>query len=89
MLRALRVFNALEQYREVHGREASGLRDLGLSKEAAVDPYSGEPLKLKHTDGGWIIYSVMDNGVDDGGDFNGMKDYGLAPPGRRSVKRDE
>ena len=42
-------------------------------------------LKLKHADDGWIIYSVMKNGVDDNGDFTDMKDDGLAPPRLRNV----
>jgi hypothetical protein len=78
-LRALRIANALAQYRDEHGREASGLSDLSLPREATIDPFSGEPLKLKHTDDGWLIYSVMQNGIDDGGDFTDAKDYGLAP----------
>ena len=67
VLRSLRIFNALTQYRDEHGHEASRLADLSLPKEATIDPFSGEPLKVKHTDEGWIIYSVMQNGVDDGG----------------------
>jgi hypothetical protein len=82
-LRALRIVNALHQYREEHSTEARGLEDLPLSKEATIDPFSGEPLKLKHTDDGWLIYSVMQNGVDDGGDFTDAKDYGLAPRKKR------
>jgi hypothetical protein len=82
-LRALRIFNALRQYAEENGREAGGLADLSLPKEATIDPYSGKPLLVKHTDDGWVIYSVLENGVDDGGDFKDMKDWGLAPPGHR------
>jgi hypothetical protein len=86
VLRALRIYNALTEYREQNGREASGLDDLALPKEATIDPFSGEPLRLKHTDDGWIIYSVMQNGVDDGGDFKDLKDFGLAPPERRATE---
>jgi hypothetical protein len=86
-LRSLRIFNALRQYAEQKGHEARGLEDLSLPKEATIDPFSGEPIKLKHTDDGWIIYSVMDNGVDDGGDFIGMKDFGLAPPRYRATEK--
>jgi hypothetical protein len=78
-LRALRIFNALARYRDEHGREASGLQDLSLPKEATIDPFSGEPLKVKRTDEGWVIYSVGTNGIDDGGDFKDQKDVGLAP----------
>jgi len=86
VLRSLRVFNALTQYRDEHGREASGLEDLSLPKEATIDPFSGDPLKLKHTDDGWVIYSVMQNGVDDGGDFKDLKDYGVAPRNWRAAE---
>jgi hypothetical protein len=83
MMRGLRIFNALTEYREMHGREASGLEELALPREATIDPYSGTPLKLKHVEEGWLIYSVMDNAADDGGDYRQMKDAGLAPPGPR------
>jgi hypothetical protein len=78
-LRALRIFNAVRQYAEKNGHEAAGLQDLGLPKEATIDPFDGKPLKLKQTDDGWIVYSVAVNGVDDGGSFIDMKDYGVAP----------
>jgi hypothetical protein len=81
--RSLRIYNALQQFAEKNGREATGLEELGLPQEAIIDPYSGEPLKFKHTDDDWIIYSVMENGVDDGGDFKGLKDYGVAPAKHR------
>lgn len=77
--RALRINNALREFAEKNGREATGLEELNLPKEATVDPYSGGPLKLKQTEGGWIVYSVMENGTDDGGDFKELKDYGVAP----------
>ena len=41
VLRALRIFNALAQYREEHGREASGLDGTCLPKEAMIDPLFG------------------------------------------------
>ena len=86
-LRSLRIFNALRQYAEQNGHEAKGLGDLPLPKAATIDPYSGQPLKLQHADDGWIVYSVMNNGVDDGGDFIDLKDYGLAPPRNRVTKK--
>jgi hypothetical protein len=89
LTRSLRIFNALRQYAEQNGHEASGLADVPLPKEATIDPFSGEPLKLKHTDDGWIVYSVMENGVDDGGDFIDLKDYGLAPTRYRATQKHE
>jgi hypothetical protein len=80
LLRCLRILVALEAYRLRTGHDASGLEDLALPDKAVIDPHSGKPLKLKHTEQGWIVYSVMENGVDDGGDFTDLKDWGLAPP---------
>ena len=81
LLRCLRILNALQDYQAIHGQEANGLTDLPLSPKATIDPFSGAPLKLKKTPEGWIIYSVMNNGIDDNGDFQDMKDWGLAPAG--------
>ena len=77
--RSLRVYNALRQFAEKNGREATGLAELDLPAAATIDPYSGKQLLLKRTEVGWMVYSVMENGVDDGGDFLGRKDYGVAP----------
>jgi hypothetical protein len=82
LMRSLRVKNALQLFAAEHGREAEGLGDLDLPKEATIDPFSGQPLQLKRTDDGWLIYSVGKDGVDDGGSFADAKDYGL-----RSRKR--
>jgi hypothetical protein len=84
--RSLRILNALSQFLDEHRREARGLEELSLPKEATIDPFSGDPLKLMHTDDGWVIYSVMQNGVDDGGDFKDLKDYGVAPRNWRAAE---
>ena len=77
--RSLRVYNALRQFDAEQGREAEGLDELDLPKEATIDPFSGQPLQLKRTDDSWLIYSVGKDGVDDGGSFDDSKDYGLRP----------
>ena len=77
--RSMRIYNALRQYADEHGHEASGLQDLNLPPDATLDPFSEEPLKLKHMEDGWFIYSVGTDGDDDGGDLKESKDYGLAP----------
>ena len=77
-VRSLRVLNALQAFAETNGREASGLAELGLPTEATIDPYSGKPLILKHTDAGWTVYGVGENGKDDGGKFDkDMADVGV------------
>lgn len=85
-MRALRIFNALTEYREKNGREATGLDELSLPAAATIDPFSGQPLKLKSTGDGWVVYSVMKNGVDDGGDFKEMKDFGVGPRAVRGTE---
>jgi hypothetical protein len=40
-------------------------------------------LILKHTDGGWIVYSVGRDGQDDCGSFKDQKDCGVGPPKAR------
>ena len=42
-----------------------GIRDLPLSDVATTDPFSGNPLIMKQTAQGWVIYSVFENGTDD------------------------
>jgi hypothetical protein len=79
MMRSLRIFNALARFRTDNDREAAGLDELDLPAAATIDPSSRKPLLLKHTPDGWVVYSVMKNQTDDGGDFKGMKDYGVAP----------
>jgi hypothetical protein len=79
-MRALRILNALQTFEEAQGREASGLTDLGLPAEATADPYAGQPLLLKPTDGGWIVYSLGQNRRDDGGTLDNKRlDVGIGP----------
>jgi hypothetical protein len=80
-LRCLRILNALCRYREENGHEAPGLESLGLPAASTIDPFTGKPLQLKSTPDGWVIYSLMTNGTDEGGDFKDLADYGLAPAG--------
>jgi hypothetical protein len=83
LVRSLRAFNALRLFVETKKREARGLDELDLPAEALRDPFADGPLRAELTDGGWLIYSVMSNEKDDGGDFRERRDYGLAPPGER------
>lgn len=85
-LRCLRILNALRSYELANGEESPGLDGLKLPRAAIIDPFTGQPLILKQTDKGWIIYSVFSNGRDDGGTFKEMKDWGLAPPGHEYLE---
>jgi len=79
VLRSLRAFNALQRYAEEHGAEAAALVDLTLPAEATVDPFTGKPLIAKSVDGNWSVYSVGKDSVDDGGEFETPKDFGVGP----------
>jgi hypothetical protein len=46
---------------------------------ATLDPFSGKPLVVKRIEDGWMVYSVGENGIDDGGSFVDQKDWGLGP----------
>jgi hypothetical protein len=89
LLRSLRLFNAVTKFRAEKGREASGIDELAIPKNATIDPFSGLPLKVKLAKEGWVIYSVMKNGVDDGGDFVEFHDYGVAPTSYRVEQKKE
>lgn len=78
-VRSLRAINALQAFAAEHGREATGLDELGLPKSATMDPFSAGPLVARHTDAGWLVYSIADNGIDDGGTFKDVLDYGYGP----------
>ena len=80
-IRALRVLNALGQRDNPEKESLANLSDLGLPESATIDPYSGKPLIVKKVEGGWLIYSVGENRIDDGGDLNEKKrlDIGLQP----------
>ena len=80
-LRCLRILNAIQAYEEEHGNEPAGLMDLGLPVEVTTDPFTGDPLKWRKTDTGWLIYSVGRDGIDNGGKLDDATDHGVAPVG--------
>ncbi len=78
--RCLRILNELVRYKVENGNEATSLSDLPLNEEQCQDPFSGKPLLLKLTDKGWVVYSVFENGIDDGGVCSEERlDWGLSP----------
>ena len=89
VMRSLRIFNALREFAEKNGRETKDLEELNLTAAITTDPFSDQPLRLKRTEDGWIVYSVMQNRVDDGGDFIELKDYGVAPARYRMTEKPE
>ena len=79
-VRSLRVYSDLQRFAEENDREATGLDELSLPKEATIDPFSGKPLIVQNTDAGWLVYSVGADGIDSGGNFEEHKDAGVGPP---------
>ncbi len=55
------------------------LTTFGLPAEATVDPFNGQPLRVKRDPRGWVVYSVGPNGKDDGGRFENAADIGVGP----------
>ena len=84
LTRCLRIANAMQQ-KDVWKENEIKLADLGLPKEAIVDPYDDTSIKLKQTKGEWVIYCVGNNLKDDGGNLDSYLDvgFGPVPPTRR------
>jgi hypothetical protein len=82
--RCLRIYNALREFAEANGREATGLNDLKLPAAATLDPFTGQPLLLKLTPEGWLVYTAYQDGADDGGDLKQQKDWGVGPRAQRA-----
>ncbi|QDV76042.1 hypothetical protein Spa11_42660 [Botrimarina mediterranea] len=64
---------ALAIYRAEHGEYPESLDDLApdVLPTAPVDPVYGDPLSYRRTDGGFLVYSLGFNGVDDNGSNDG------------------
>jgi hypothetical protein len=89
-LRCLQILNVLTQRVSDNPDSSANLTDLGLPADATTDPYNGKPLIVRHEPNGWLIYSVGQNGQDDGGRIHdsapgGYLDVGLGPPVAPSV----
>ncbi len=80
-IRCLRVLNALQTHVAAGSDAAPKLTDLGLPAETITDPFNGEPLHVKKTPQGWLVYSVGRNLRDDGGKLEDPDgDVGVGPP---------
>jgi hypothetical protein len=77
--RCLRVLNALQTREAAIGDQPPKLSDLRLPPQATIDPYNGEPLHVRKSSEGWIVYSVGTNLVDDEGSLEDRRDVGLGP----------
>ncbi|MHC4575005.1 MAG: hypothetical protein ACYS76_12885, partial [Planctomycetota bacterium] len=71
-IEALVTIIAAIRYKRAHGDYPENLDQLlaaHLIKRLPMDPYGDGPLLYKKTDDGFILYSVGDNFVDDGGEI--------------------
>jgi hypothetical protein len=61
---------ATERYRLANGKLPDKLDELVLAYLSAVptDPFTGQPLRYKKLAKGYVVYSVGEDGKDDGGD---------------------
>jgi hypothetical protein len=77
-LRCTAVAIAAERYRQARGRWPTELSELVPGYLAAIplDPFNGQPLKLAKHNQGIVVYSVGQDGIDNGGSINAR-----SPPG--------
>jgi hypothetical protein len=77
--RSLRVLSALQSRSAGGNADEPNIAALGVPASATVDPFNGEPLRIKKLPEGWIVYSVGGNLIDDGGNLEGRADVGVGP----------
>jgi hypothetical protein len=82
-LNCLRVLAALSSVPKDGTGKPIEIGDLKLPSEATIDPYNGESLRMRDS-GGWLVYAVGPNGIDDGGMIRQRRegdylDVGLGP----------
>lgn len=68
-LRAARAALAVERFRNATGKLPDRLSELVSTylDEIPADPFDGKPLRFKRPATGYVIYSVGEDGTDDGG----------------------
>ena len=86
------MLNALQTHVPAGSNVVPKLTELGLPAETITDPFTGEPLHVKKTPQGWLVYSVGPNFRDDGGkldDPHGDVGVGPPPPVAKPAKNDQ
>jgi hypothetical protein len=75
-LEVARVALVIERYRLAHGGLPERLDQLvpGDLKAVPEDPFDGKPLRYRRLDRGYVVYSVGEDGKDDGGKEQPPKD---------------
>jgi hypothetical protein len=71
MMRSAIVMVAVERYRRAHGRWPEALTELVpvFLESVPIDPFDGAPLRLGRFPEGVILYSVGEDGQDNGGNL--------------------
>jgi hypothetical protein len=78
-VRCLRVLSALQRADEEGEPDGPDLADLGLPRDAILDPFTGDRLRVKKLPEGWLIYSLGSNMKDDDGRIDPFLDVGVVP----------
>ncbi|HEX5105158.1 MAG TPA: hypothetical protein VFV87_15165 [Pirellulaceae bacterium] len=67
----------IRAYRQEHGQFPNSLAEVALPDfpDLATDPYSAEPFVYQPSEQGFILYSVGQNGIDEGGKLTNMPTY--------------
>jgi len=60
---------AIERYRLATGKVPERLEELvpQYIKEVPTDPFDGKPIRYKRTEPGYLLYSILEDGQDNGG----------------------
>jgi hypothetical protein len=77
-LESARTALAVLRYKAEHSGLPDGLRDLvpGFVDAVSSDPFNGEPLLYRKEKAGFVVYSVGENGKDDGGKTSAARHRG-------------
>lgn len=86
--RGLRIINALTSNpdsvnKDIKEIDQAYLQSIGVPQPMTIDTMNGEPMKVKRvkleTGDQWIVYSVGEDLVDDGGSAKEIKDFVVGP----------
>lgn len=83
-IRGLRIVNALTEHPESVDKEKIDkdyLMSIGVPEQMTIDTMDGKPMKIKRVDDFWVVYSVGEDLIDDGGEVseNSLNDFVVGP----------
>jgi hypothetical protein len=81
--RLLQTELAIRLYQQEWGELPTELRELtpNCLSNTLIDPYSNQPFVYQITETGFLLYSVGQDGADDGGSFADFDSYVAGPEG--------